>query len=423
MRTTRARVGPWGACALALAAIAGGIAHADPGVTVAPAVGGVAPEGLVDEPEPDRPGHTPAIEHPEALAAFAASLARTAEGVDITRVVHLGDSSIGMDGLPHGLRQRFQRELGDAGPGFVLLQAHSSSYRNRTVEIHNQGEWDLCFVIRRCRADGRYGLGGVTVQSRGGAVTIIDPRDTVSRGELWYLAQPNGGRIRMQLGDRSDEIDTAAGALEDRWHVIERERGPHVLRVSSLGGGPARAYGVVLENGGPGVVWDSLSMIGAFTNRLLAQDEDHFARQLARRDPDLVVLNYGGNDLRRVYHGVTREELAAETQELLERVRSAVPSASCLVVGINDHTRSGFAELAPRHVETVLAAQRDAASRAGCAFWDTTDAMGGPGSFTVWQRHGMASSDGKHLSERGRQVIAARLHAALLHATRAPGAE
>jgi lysophospholipase L1-like esterase len=160
-------------------------------------------------------------------------------------------------------------------------------------------------------------------------------------------------------------------------------------------------------------------MIGAFTHRLLAHDEAHFARQLARRDPDLVVLNYGGNDLRRVVHGaVDREELAAETEALLSRVRAATPDASCLVVGINDHTRSGAARVHPRHVELVLAAQRDAATRAGCAFWSTTEAMGGAGSFGRWRRARMASSDGKHLSERGRRVIAARLYAALMHATR-----
>lgn len=327
-----------------------------------------------------------------------------------------------MDALPHGLRRRFQRQYGDAGPGFVLLQPHSESYRNRTVDIRVEVAWDSCFIIRRCRRDGRYGLGGVTVQSRGRAATSIVPREgrAISRAELWYLAQPGGGRARLELGDRAVEIDTSAGALEDRWHVLEAEPGPHEVRVSALGSGPVRAYGVVLENGGPGVVWDTLSMIGAFTHRLLAHDEAHFASQLARRDPALVVLNFGGNDLRRIYHGaVDRDALAAETEALLARVRRAVPGASCLVVGIGDHTRSGLARVRPRHVDLVLAAQRDAARRAGCGFWSTTDAMGGTGSFEPWQRRGLASSDGKHLSERGRRVIAARLHAALMHAVRA----
>lgn len=425
---------PWsrGACALAIAAIVASSAQANPGDRSEPAaasVHAVVPEGPrpveeagrrpLLEPMPEHPGHTPAIENESALAAFAAALERTEAGEGITRVVHLGDSSIGMDGLPHGLRERFQRTFGDAGPGYVLLQAHSDSYRNRTVRISNAGRWDLCFIIRRCRRDGHYGLGGVTVESRRRVTTTIEPvaPRNISRAELWYLAQPSGGRVRVELGDRSVEVDTAATALEDRWQVIEGEPGPHEVRVTSLGGGPARAYGVVLENDGPGVVWDTLSMIGAFTNRLLAHDEAHFARQLARRDPDLVVLNYGGNDLRRVVHGaVDRDGLAGETEALLRRVREAVPEASCLVVGINDHTQSGATRVHPRHVDLVLDAQREAATRAGCAFWSVTDAMGGTGTFDAWRRRGMASSDGKHLSERGRRVVAARLHAAMMHA-------
>ncbi len=424
----RSRSWPRAGYALALAAIAASSARANPGDRREPPTppveveeGAAAPAAAIEEPEPERPGRTPPVENAGGLAAFAAALDRTAREGAITRVVHLGDSSIGMDGLPHGLRQRFQRSHGDAGPGFVLMTVPSPSYRNRTVDVRNAGEWHLCFIIRRCRRDGHYGLGGVTAEARGRVTTTIEPRDgrAISRAELWYLAQPGGGRLRVELGDRSVEVDTDAPALEDRWEVIEREPGPHPVSVRSRGGGPTRAFGVVLENEGPGVVWDTLGMVGAFTHRLLAHDEDHFARQLGRRDPDLVVLGFGGNDLRRLVNGaVDREALAAETEALLSRVRRAAPEASCLVVGVNDHTRSGAAHVSPRHVEAVLAAQRDAATRAGCAFWSTTEAMGGAGSFATWLRHGMASSDGKHLNEAGRQVVAARLHAAIMHAIR-----
>jgi lysophospholipase L1-like esterase len=368
------------------------------------------------EPLPDMPGTTPSIEHPERLAPFFAAIARTRSARAITRVTHLGDSSIGMDHLPGFLRAHYQTALGDAGPGFVNLQAADPSYQNRTVNLRNPTPWsDLCAVIRRCRRDGHYGLGGVTVESQR-AETLIAPRDgrVVTRAELWYAAQPRGGRLEFRFGTDSVQLDTRADALEDRWHVLERAAGSSPVRVAASGGGPSRAYGVVLENAGPGVVWDTLSMVGAFTNRLLNHDEAHFARQLRRRDPDLVVLNFGGNDLRRmVGRGVDREGLTEETYQLLARVRAAVPEAGCLMVAINDHRASGEAEVLPRHVEMVVGAQRDAAARAGCAFWDQVAAMGGPGSFAEWHRRGLASDDLKHLSPQGRRVIAARLYAAL----------
>jgi lysophospholipase L1-like esterase len=371
------------------------------------------------EPEPDAPGATPPVEFPGALSAFYEALERTAAGQGITRVTNLGDSSIGLDSLPHGLRRRFQETFGDAGPGFVLVQPPSPSYGNRAVQLDVVEPWRFCFIIHRCADDGRYGLGGVHAQSPRGSLTRIRPRDgrTVSRAELWYAAQPRGGRLEVRFGAHEETIDTAGDALEDRWSAFAQAPGVHELRVRAAGGGPTRVFGVVLENEGPGVVWDSLSMIGAFTNRLLAHDEAHFAAQLARRRPDLVVFNYGGNDLRRVVNGrIGRGDLESETYRVLARTRAALPSGACLVIGISDHQRSGESEVEPEHVRTVLEAQRAAAERAGCAFWDSTAAMGGPGSFRRWNRAGLAGSDGKHLTEQGRAVIAARLYAALMHA-------
>lgn len=378
------------------------------------------------EPRPDEPGETPPVENVEALEPFFDALARTARGQGKTRVTHLGDSSIGSDALPHALRTRFARTLGDGGPGFVYLARESPSYDNRTVRLRAGPAWDVCVMIRRCERDARYGLAGVVFESRGGAQSRIEPGPgrSVGRAELWYLAQPRGGRIGFALGEGPEVvIDTRADRVEARWHVLERAPGEHDVRVRALGRGPVRAFGVVLEGEGPGVVWDTLGIVGAFTHRVLVQDEAHFARQLAHRDPDLVVLSYGGNDLRRMIFGhVDPEELEEETRAVMARVRRALPEAACLALGISDHTRSGSARVRPAHVEAVLEAQRSAALRAGCAFWDTTRAMGGPGSFARWRREGLAAGDGKHLNERGRRLIAERLESALRAAQSQPRA-
>ena len=372
------------------------------------------------EPRPELPGRTPAIEDAAALEPFFAALARTARGEAKTRVTHLGDSSIGNDALPHAIRARFARALGDGGPGYVYLDRESPSYDNRTIRLRSGPHWDVCVMIRRCKRDARYGLAGVAFESRGGARTRIEPGRgrQVSRAELWYLAQPRGGRLGFSFGGGPEQvIDTRADHLESRWTTIARAPGEHSVQVRALGGGPVRAFGVVLEREGPGVVWDSLGVVGAFTHRVLAPDEAHFAEQLAHRDPDLVVLSYGGNDLRRMIFGhVDRARLEEETLSVLARVRAAVPGAACLVLGISDHSRSGSARVRPEHVSTVLDAQRSAAARAGCAFWDTTRAMGGPGTFARWRREGLAAGDGKHLNEQGRRLIAERLVAALRHA-------
>jgi len=359
-----------------------------------------------------------------SLRGFYRALARTEAGGEraLTRVTHMGDSSIGMDQLPHYLRRRFQDRFGDGGTGFVLVQPHSRSYRNNTVHMSARRPWMFCYLIFRCMDDGHYGLGGVATIGRRGSRTRIETRrdgdygTTASHLELWYATQRRGGRLGLRV-DADEEIvlDTRAEEIEDRFHRMELIPGPHRVRIRHAGGGRARAYGVVLETDGPGVVWDTLSMIGAFTTRLLEYDEAHFRGQLAARDSNLVILNYGGNDLRRhVGRDVGIAAYREETRTVLARVRSALPDAGCLLTGIIEHEMSGRTRIRPPQVQAVVDSQRAAALEAGCAFFDVYGAMGGAGSYRRWMRRGLAAGDLKHLSPAGRRIVANWIYDALV---------
>jgi lysophospholipase L1-like esterase len=178
-----------------------------------------------------------------------------------------------------------------------------------------------------------------------------------------------------------------------------------------------RAYGVVLERDGPGVVYDAVSMIGAYTGRLRAWNDAHMAAQLAHRDPDLLVMTYGGNDLRRVVaNGLTTTAYEAEYDEVLDKVRSGKPDVPCLITSVIDHGRSGQQRVEPRHVEVIVAAQRSVAARHGCAFFDTYAAMGGGGSIHRWRnaKPRLAEPDLKHLNARGHDLMGENIYRALM---------
>jgi hypothetical protein len=49
-------------------------------------------------------------------------------------------------------------------------------------------------------------------------------------------------------------------------------------------------YGVAVERDGPGVVYDSLGLLGARANRLLNYDSAHIKNQLEQRGSNLIVL-------------------------------------------------------------------------------------------------------------------------------------
>lgn len=369
------------------------------------------------------------VEDPQGtLVPFFEALKRTdaKEAGAITRVTHLGDSSIGHDGLPHSIRMRMQDRFGDGGAGFVLIDRMSDNmnYSSKVAGIVSNQQWEACFLAHLCKHDGHYGLGGHTFWANGGATSTISTKrggaygTSVSRVELWYAAQPRGGRIKLRVDRGEPEmIPTRADVLEDRWHVVDVEPGAHDITLSSTGGGQTRAYGLVLETDGPGVVWESVSMIGAFTKRLNGFDADHIAGQVAHRNTDLLVLNFGGNDLRRmVSGGVTPTEYEAEYGEALDRLKGQRPSQPCLVVGVIDHGRSGTYTVEPEVVDTMIDTQRKVAFAHGCAFFDTVSAMGGAGSLRRWRERSptLAEPDLKHLNNRGRDLMGNLMYEALV---------
>jgi hypothetical protein len=378
---------------------------------------------------PAEPREFQPVEDPKGtLLPFYEALARTdaKQAGAITRVTHLGDSSIGHDGLPHAIRTRMQDRFGDGGAGFLLIDraAINTNYSSKVANIATTTAWEACFITNLCKRDGRYGLGGHTFWANGEASSVISTRPdgaygtTVSRIELWYLAQPRGGRIKLKVDRQEPEvIPTLADAPEDRWHVVDLEPGAHRITVSAAGGGQTRAYGMVLETDGPGLVWESVSLIGAFTKRLNGYDTDHIAGQIAHRSADLLVLNFGGNDLRRLVGGsVTPEEYTQEYGEALDRLKAQRPTQPCLIVGVIDHGKSGTYTVAPAIVDSMIDTQRKVAFDHGCAFFDTVAAMGGAGSLRKWRERSpsLAEPDLKHLNNRGRDLMGKLMYQALV---------
>ncbi|MEM6296055.1 MAG: GDSL-type esterase/lipase family protein [Myxococcota bacterium] len=371
-------------------------------------------------PEDDITPHH-ALENPEALAYFYDQLAALDDGdARVVRVVHLGASMIGMDDLPSILRGKFQTRFGDGGAGLVLLQRYMTNYIHRWVSLKGKG-WEQCYIGYLCKGDGFYGLGGATFWSRGGAKTTIATRDDALGGEVshfdvWYAGSKGGGRLKVTVdGQEPVVLETKADALENRYHAIDVEKGPHRITVQPGGGGTARAFGVVLETD-QGLVWDQFSWLGAFTKRMHAWNDAHIADQVKHRDPALLVFTFGGNDTRRMANKkLTGAQYTAEFVKGIEKVKAGKPEASCLVTAMTDRSRSLDFDVTAV-LDDVVEAQRQAAVQSGCAFFDSFTAMGGKGSLAAWRkkRPSLAAPDRKHLNHAGREVLGGWMYDAIV---------
>ena len=327
----------------------------------------------------------------------------------------MGDSTIALDGVPHAIRKRLQERFGDGGAGFVAMSLPTSNLRHHQAEVHGSG-WEICYIARLCKKDGRYGLGGYVHRARTGAWSKVETRRgrTASLMELWYAARPGGGRMRVRVDGGDWEIVDTQGEAGDRWHRVELPAGSHSMEVRPIGPGTVQTYGWVVESDAPGLVWDTVSMWGAFTKRVKGFDAEHIASQVAHRDPDLLVLNYGGNDMRRIATGaVDKAGYKRELRAVIRRLRAAKPTMPCLVASVVDHVRSGTAKVEADDVRTMVAAQREAAFEEGCGFFDSVAAMGGPGGLRRWKARGLVSGDLVHLNRRGRDLMGRMMFVAL----------
>lgn len=367
-----------------------------------------------------------AAEHPlvngDRLTHFYAQLARVDDGdQELVRVSHWGGSMIGGDDLPGVLRGLFQARFGDGGAGMVMLQRYMDNYRQRWVVLEAK-RWGNCYIGYLCRKDGHYGLGGVSFESTPGATTKIRtrkdaPGDTVSSFDVYYAKRKGGGKLHIRVdGGEPEKLSTSADALEDAFHRIDVAPGAHEIELRAPGN-KVRAYGVVLETDGPGLVWDQFSWLGAFTKRMHGWDPEHIAGQVAHRDPHLLVFTYGGNDSRRFANKkLTPEKYTAEYVEGIERARAGKPDASCLIIGSSDRGKSLTYTIDKTVMQTLSDAQKAAADEAGCAFFDTLAAMGGPGSIRTWRRKKppLAAPDQKHLNHAGREVLGGWIYDAIV---------
>jgi lysophospholipase L1-like esterase len=366
----------------------------------------------------DATGHT--------LDPFFARLARTdrKEAGAVTRILHYGDSTIASDYISGTMRRRLQSRFGDAGHGFILVANPWEWYFHNDVLHASSGEWAASRLAGPITMDGMYGLGGVSFTSYGGGVawfgtaTKGDYGRHVSRFDVYYLEQPGGGEVEVSIsGGATEKFSTRGDTKRSRIHSTHVEDGEAKIGVRSLGGGAARLFGVALERGRPGIVYDALGSHAAMAVYWQRQNAAHWKDQLSLRDPALIIFEYGTNesDLWKL----DRAEYEQALSGLVDELRDAAGGAPVLVVAPLDRAEQKGGKLLTKQVILDLVTiQRRVALAHGAAFYDTFSAMGGEGSMARWYkaRPQLAGGDLTHPTPRGAEVLGDMLSDALVHA-------
>lgn len=354
----------------------------------------------------DDPGHA-------GLAGFYRALARTIakEPGAITRIVHFGDSIVTSDYVSGTLRRKLQRQFGDAGHGFMLMANAWPAYFHNDVSRFSSSGWLVSRIVGPLAPDGLYGLGGVSFRAPPGSRARFGTAKSgkfgraVSRFVIAYVREPGGGKAKLRV-DNVDkkELDTSAPSVEVAYEELEVPDGEHELEIVTTAG-TTRAFGVVMEREGPGVVLDAVGIQGARVRFLDKQDDAHWAETLRWRKPDLLLYQFGANESGDGF-AYPMDEYYRTMKDVLEQGKRARPEMGCLVLAAMDRAEKKGTALATMPViPAIVAEQRKAAAAAGCAFFDTYKAMGGAGSMAAWVERGLGQADLTHPTGVGSEVI------------------
>jgi lysophospholipase L1-like esterase len=153
------------------------------------------------------------------------------------------------------------------------------------------------------------------------------------------------------------------------------------------------------------VTYETLGINGAQAEMQLAWNASILDGEIADRDPALIVLAYGTNEA--LSKSWTEDGYRAALKEVIQRLRTAAPVASVLLVGPPDcqyRLRNGKRLPFP-HLDQVIEIQRQVALESGCAFWDWRARMGGAGSVRQWVQAGLAQGDYTHLTGQGYRMV------------------
>jgi len=344
------------------------------------------------------------VENPEALGHFFEALdqIKSSNRIEPVRIMHFGDSHVAADVLTRELRERFQDKFGDGGAGFIVPRNPMTTRRRGVVSGATDG-WRIEGIGGRSSPDAIYGPAGINLATNGpGESAWLEASG--SRFEVYFVREPGGGKIQISL----DGVEVADGTIllnsrvtkVDSVFIDLPDDTRHRLEVKTLSPGRVRLLGIVSEHLSAGIAYDVFGINGARASRILEWNQAALVAAIKARDPDLIILAYGTNE-------VADSDWTADSYELLlkkilRQLHAAAPRASILLFAPPDRADLPLAG----RLKEMVNAQRRVAFANNAAFWSAFDAMGGAGSMNNWVRKGLAQPDRVHLSGSGYAKLA-----------------
>lgn len=364
---------------------------------------------IIGEPQPSQVNGQTVIEDYTDGSVGLYHLRRAIADPRRARIAVVGDSYIEGDIMTQDLREMLQGAYGGTGTGYMSMYSAFPGFR-RSVRQGGDG-WTA--LPKGKKSDKRYiSLSEQYFMPKGNALStyagVKQPAhlDTWDRSRFLFISPANTTVMTKTSGNWTEHKITGSPNVQ----AIEIE-GPTSEFDIKVTDPKLAGLGVWLESAG-GIGVDCLSSRGK-SGIALASVDRNLCRQMAKwADYDLIILEFGINALtaKQTNYDVYMSHLV----EVINNVRQCYPNADIMLMGIGDRGEKKGGEVKSMSTARFMVdAQRQAARRAHCLFWDTRAAMGGDGAIVAWASDGRANKDYIHLTHKGGKELATYLFNAL----------
>jgi hypothetical protein len=356
----------------------------------------------------------------------------TGQGIHI---LHYGDSQLEGDRITDYLRARFQSEFGGSGPGMLpigeedyrlaLLSSTSANWerhnlmgtRYKDQGSHPYGPLGSYFSFSPGRKDSVPGNrkpyeAWITLKGKGLSGVKADQ---YRQCRIFYENYYRGVRVSFFDGDmklRSDTLPTTRLLGE---YVLPFNDTPSALTIRFSGANSPDFYGICLDSPS-GISVDNIPVRGSSGLEFTRMSPALLTEMYRLMNVKLLILQFGVNVVPGDLDDYTWYENGLYSQ--ISQLKKLDPGLNIIVIGVSDASRkNGDTYETYPCVEKILNAQKAAAFRAGCAFWNLYAAMGGKNSMPAWvfTKEPLATTDFLHFNYAGARIVGKMFYSALIN--------
>jgi len=350
----------------------------------------------------------------------------------LIRVLHYGDSQIEGDRITSYLRNEMQKKFG--GTGFGMFPAKLPFNTTISMKYEASKSW-----IRYTTKN----IGNSSLPHKKFGVLLsfskFSPIYSSYQGQVYEAsielekspigyernAEFNKCRIFYSNNDKpfivklseEGEINDAdmippTNQLKDITWTVDPASDEYTLHFQGVHS--PDIYGISMESN-TGVMIDNIPLRGNSGTDFTKTNMKFYKTMVNSLNVKMIILHFGVNVVPMIRENYNFYKNSLYKQ--LIALKNTNPELAIIVMGVSDMSRKeGSRYESYPNIEKIRNAQKNAAFKAGCVFWDTYEAMGGKNSMPSWvfADPPLARKDFTHFTYRGSKVIAKMFHKALM---------